>query len=76
MRKPPFLYSRGDVKMNPSRNAVTLEQYRCRCCGRQFHINKGDRSSFDLDFGCPYGCDDNGEHHGDTQVQIRPAKEP
>lgn len=37
---------------------LSLEQYQCRHCGRFFYINKGDKSSFDFGFGCPYGCDD------------------
>jgi hypothetical protein len=39
---------------------LSLEQYQCMHCGRFFYINKSDKSSFDLGFGCPYGCDDSG----------------
>ena len=42
-------------------NQITLDEYRCRKCGRLFYINGAERSSLDLDFGCPYGCDDNGD---------------
>ena len=40
---------------------LILEQYQCQRCGRFFYINKDDKSSYDLDFGCPFGCDDNGK---------------
>jgi len=39
---------------------MILEQYQCETCGRFFYINKGDKSSFDINYGCPYGCDDAG----------------
>ena len=41
---------------------MVLEQYQCETCGRFFYINKGDKSSFDINYGCPYGCDDAGRH--------------
>ncbi len=41
---------------------LNLKEYRCRKCGRLFYIDAVERRPFDLDFGCPYGCDDNGEH--------------
>lgn len=44
------------------RLTLELGQYQCRNCGRLFYINKMDKSDLDIDFGCPYGCDDNGEH--------------
>jgi hypothetical protein len=27
-----------------------------------FYIESGDRGGLEWDFGCPFGCDDNGEH--------------
>ncbi len=42
-------------------NQLTLEEYRCRKCGRLFYIDAAERHALDLDFGCPYGCDDNGD---------------
>ena len=44
------------------RETLELEQYRCRKCSRFFYIDKMDKRFLDLDFGCPYGCDDNGEY--------------
>ena len=41
---------------------LRLEEYRCRRCARLFYVESGDRDGLELDFGCPYGCDDNGEH--------------
>ena len=41
---------------------LLLEQYRCRRCDRSFYIESGDRGCLEWDFGCPFGCDDNGEH--------------
>ena len=46
---------------NLVRRTLKLEQYQCRRCGRFFYINEMDKSDYDFDFGCPYGCDDNGE---------------
>ena len=57
------------------RTTLNLEQYQCRQCGRLFYINKMDRSSLDLDFGCPYGCDDNGEHIRDLHAEVREVVE-
>ena len=50
---------------------MKLEQYRCRSCKRLFYINPMDRSSLDLDFGCPYGCDDSGKHVRDISIEIQ-----
>jgi len=44
-----------------NQETLNLEEYRCRKCGRLFCINTAERHPLDLDFGCPYGCDDNGE---------------
>ena len=51
------------------RATLNLEQYRCRRCGRLFYINAMDRRDLDLDFGCPYGCDDNGRHVRDINTK-------
>ena len=53
------------------RRTLNLEQYQCRSCKRLFYINGMDRSSLDLDFGCPYGCDDSGRHTRDISTEIR-----
>lgn len=42
-------------------NQLTLEEYRCRKCGRLFYINAVDRHPLNMDFGCPHGCDDGTE---------------
>jgi hypothetical protein len=52
------------------RTTLNLEQYQCGRCGRLFYINEMDRGGLDLDFGCPYGCDDNGKHVRDIQTRI------
>lgn len=57
------------------RKTLDLEQYLCRKCGRLFYINTMDRSSMDLDFGCPYGCDDNGRHIRDIKAQVKEVQE-
>ena len=38
-----------------------LEEYECLACGRSFYIREGDKTVYDLDFGCPFGCDDAGK---------------
>jgi len=53
------------------RTTLELEQYQCRKCGRFFYINTMDKSFFDMDFGCPYGCDDNGKHVRDIGTEIK-----
>lgn len=50
---------------------MNLEQYQCRECGRFFYVSSMDRRGMDLDFGCPYGCDDNGEHVRDLHAEIK-----
>ncbi len=52
------------------RTTLHLEQYRCQRCGRLFYINALDRTDLDLDFGCPYGCDDNGRHVQDIRTEV------
>jgi hypothetical protein len=36
-----------------------------------FYINEMDRSLLDLDFGCPYGCDDNGTHIRSISTEVK-----
>lgn len=55
----------GGVKMNQ----ITLEEYRCRKCHRLFYIDPVERHPLDLDFGCPYGCDDNGDRFGEIRAE-------
>jgi len=50
---------------------LNLEEYRCRKCGRVFYIDATQHHPLDLDFGCPYGCDDNGERERDMVAEIR-----
>jgi hypothetical protein len=57
------------------RTTLNLEQYQCQRCGRFFYINALDRGSLDLDFGCPYGCDDNGKHTRDISTEIKEVVE-
>jgi hypothetical protein len=49
---------------------LNLEKYRCRCCGRYFYISRGGKTGCDLEFGCPYGCDDNGLHIADLRAAV------
>jgi len=51
-------------------NPATLEEYRCRKCGRVFYIDAAERSDLDLDFGCPYGCDDNGRYIRQIRAEV------
>ena len=53
--------------------SLHLQEYECRKCGRLFYIGKADRSSLDLDFGCPYGCDDNGKLIRDIKAKVTEA---
>jgi hypothetical protein len=48
---------------------LNLEEYWCRQCRWLFYINGVERTSLDIDFGCPYRCDDNGER--DILAQIK-----
>lgn len=52
---------------------LNLEEYRCRKCNRVFYIDATQRHPLDLDFGCPYGCDDNGEPLADMSPGIEGA---
>jgi len=57
--------------MNESvEKVLRLEEYRCRRCHRLFYAESGDRGGLEWDFGCPYGCDDNGEHIRDIGTEI------
>jgi len=40
------------------RRTLRLEEYRFRRCDRSFYIGSADHGSLELDFSCPYGCDD------------------
>ena len=57
------------------RTTLNLQQFRCRKCGRFFYIDAMDRSSLDLDFGCPYGCDDNGRHIRNMSTEVTEVTE-
>jgi hypothetical protein len=62
--------------MNPLvERMLWLEEYRCRRCQRLFYVESGDRSSMELEFGCPYGCDDNGQHVCSLSGAIKEATE-
>jgi hypothetical protein len=52
-----------------------LEEYRCRKCRRLLYVNAVERSSLDIDFGCPYGCDDNGERLRGVVAEVRETAE-
>lgn len=52
------------------KETLNLEEYRCRQCRRLFYIDAVQRTSLDIDFGCPYGCDDNGERVRSITVGI------
>jgi hypothetical protein len=54
---------------------LNLEEYQCQGCRRSFYINGTNRSSLDLDFGCPYGCDDNGQHTGNIRAEVKKTVE-
>ena len=54
---------------------LNLEGYRCRQCGRGFYVDEGERRDLDLDFGCPYGCDDNGRYIGPVRAEVTGTKE-
>jgi len=56
------------------RITLNLRQYQCQTCGRFFYINEDDISDYDLDFGCPYGCDDTGEFVREIHTEIKKVK--
>jgi len=49
---------------------LVIEQYQCQTCGRFFYIDEADRSDFDIEFGCVYGCDDAGKKVRTLTVKI------
>ncbi|GAH34873.1 unnamed protein product [marine sediment metagenome] len=55
-----------------SEKSELLTEYKCRICQRKFYIVVGTRTKWDIDFGCPYGCDDNGKEI--RRVNIKEAK--
>jgi hypothetical protein len=57
----------GEVREieDPVKPKLHLSQYQCQTCGRFFYINDIDKSDFDIEFGCVYGCDDAGKHTRD-----------
>jgi len=55
----------------PTGKVSVLEQYRCRKCGRDFYINKTDEETWHPDFGCAFGCDDNGRHIRDIRIETK-----
>jgi hypothetical protein len=57
------------------RTTLNLQQFQCRSCGRFFYINAIDRNSLDLNFGCPFGCDDYGRHIRDIKTEINQVDE-
>lgn len=44
-----------------SKESEILAEYECRECKRKFYVIAGTRTNSDIEFGCPYGCDDNGK---------------
>ena len=62
----------GGKKMDAlAEKILNLEQYQCRKCGRYFYINKFDKSDIEFDFGCVFGCDDNGRHIRNIKTEIQ-----
>ena len=57
------------------RKDIELEQYQCDKCGRFFYINKMDKSAYDIDFGCPFGCDEAGIHVRNIHAEIKDVKD-
>ena len=67
--------ARGKQRNRAANKTLHVEQYQCGICGRVFYVNKSEKSSMDLDFGCPYECDDNGEHVRDIETEVEKAKD-
>ena len=63
---------REDEKMKNT-NGKTSHVAQCQCgvCGRVFYLNKSDRTSWDLDFGCPYGCKENDEDTKNAETEAQ-----
>jgi len=38
-----------------------LIEYKCEECGRHWYIKEGERQEYDIQFGCPFGCDTSGK---------------
>ena len=57
------------------RTTLELEQYQCGKCSRFFYISKMDKTGLDLDFGCPFGCEDNGRHTRNLHTTINQVEE-
>jgi len=53
------------------RTTLNLEQYKCQTCGRLFYINQDDKTNWDIEFGCPYGCDDAGKRIRTIHTEIK-----
>lgn len=71
-----YLKKQEEKKMNELvRKTLEIEQHQCRSCGRLFYINTMDKSWLDLDFGCPYGCGDNGRHVRDIKTEVEQVKD-
>tara|TARA_Y100000310_G_scaffold247602_1_gene253243 strand:- start:18754 stop:18972 length:219 start_codon:yes stop_codon:yes gene_type:complete len=50
--------------------------YRCRVCERVWYVEEREITAFDVDYGCPFGCDDNGKRLGRVeQGELVRAKE-
>ena len=55
--------NKPEVKtMRNNGNRHQIEEYQCGTCGRAFYIDPRERTALDIEFGCPYGCDDSGVH--------------
>ena len=62
----------GEVKerADPVKPQLHINQYQCQRCGRFFYISMNDKSDLDIEFGCPFGCDDAGKHTRDFICSI------
>ena len=55
---------------------LSLEEYYCGMCKRTWFIESHKLSSWDTDFGCPFGCDNAGGYQRRIIVkEINDAKE-
>ena len=53
--------------MKRNTRKARIEQYCCGMCGRVFYIDPRERTWLDIEFGCPYGCDDSGQVTGELE---------
>ena len=53
-----------------NRKTSHVAQCQCGVCGRVFYVNKNDKTSLDLDFGCHYGCNENDEGIRDAETEV------